>query len=82
MFRASLVLHELVLPSVRGRRSDEALQTRDAEGWDEAIAVGGKYLTVDDAEAWRLAEMGVEFAYLCNQELADGSFIVVTVPVK
>jgi len=62
--------------------ADEAIQHADASGRGEAIAVGGRHLVVEQAEADRLAAAGVSFAYLCVHELPDGGTRVVTVPVN
>ena len=70
---------------VRGqehRSAHEAIQDCDASGWDAAISVGGKYICVRKAEAERLAAAGVEFAYLHDHEMADGSHRIMTVPVN
>ncbi len=63
--------------------ANEAIQETNA-GYQGgyAIHVGGKYLVVEKAEADRLAEMGVPFAYLGEHEMADGSFRIVTIPVN
>jgi hypothetical protein len=60
---------------------DEAIQYADAGG-GVAISVAGGSFVVTRAEAERLAEAGVEFAYLCDHEMPDGSHRIVTVPVN
>jgi hypothetical protein len=60
----------------------EAIQHTYASGCGVAICVDGRNLVVEQAEADRLAAAGVEFAYLCDYELPDGSRRVVTVPVN
>jgi hypothetical protein len=55
----------------------EAIQCRNAAGWNCAIRVGGTYITTTDAEAQRLEAMGVEFAYL-----GDHCGMIMTVPVN
>jgi hypothetical protein len=60
---------------------DEAIQYADAGG-GVAISVAGGSFVVTGAEAERLAEAGVEFAYLCDHEMPDGSHRIVTVPVN
>lgn len=59
-----------------------AIQHAEASGRGEAIAVGGKYLVVEKAEAERLAAAGVAFAYLCVHDLPDGTDRVVTIPIN
>jgi hypothetical protein len=62
--------------------ADEAIQHMDAAGWGHAISVGGKYLVVEQAEADRIAAMGIEFAYLHDHEMPDGEHRIITVPVN
>lgn len=62
--------------------ASEALQHAEASGRGQAILVGGKHLVVEEAEANRLAEMGVPFAHVCDHQLPDGTFRIVTVPVN
>ena len=61
---------------------DETIQDCDASGWDHALVVGGKNICVMREEADRLARMGVEFAYLQNHEMPDGSHRIITIPVN
>jgi hypothetical protein len=42
----------------------------------------GKPMVVAQADCDRLAAAGVEFAYLFNHEMPDGSFRIMTVPVN
>ena len=60
----------------------DALQEADAGGFGEAILLGGKPLVVPQADCHRLEEAGVEFAYLHNHRMADGSYRIITVPVN
>ena len=62
--------------------NSEAIQHASASGRGEAILLGGKPMVVPQADCDRLAAAGVEFAYLCDHELADGSHRIVTVPVN
>jgi hypothetical protein len=59
-------------PSAHG-----AIQHLDVSGDDHAILVGGKYMTLTQAEVERIAEAGIEFAYLVDR---DGK--IMTVPVN
>ena len=64
-------------------KADEAIQHFNASGYGDAvIALGGRYYVTRDAEADRLAAAGIEFAYVCDHEMPDGSFRIMTVPVN
>ena len=60
----------------------EAIQWMYADGRGEAILLGGKYLNVPQADCHRLEAAGVEFAYLHDHEMPDGSHRIVTIPVN
>jgi hypothetical protein len=61
----------------------EALQYYDASGYGDAvISLGRKCYVTRKAEAERLAAAGVEFAYVFDHEMPDGSFRIMTVPVN
>jgi hypothetical protein len=62
--------------------ADEALQHINASGCGVAISIGGKALVVEQAEADRLAAAGIEFAYLVDHEMPDGSWRIMTIPVN
>lgn len=62
--------------------ANEAIQHTEASGRGEAISVGGKVLVVEQAEADRLTSIGVEFAYLVDHEMPDGSHRIMTIPVN
>ena len=71
--------------NIRGIEFDtagEAIQYTDASGTGVAISVGGRRFVVEQAEADRLASAGVEFAYLVDHEMTDGSLRVMTIPVN
>jgi hypothetical protein len=70
------------LKAIEFDNAHEAIQWTDASGRGQAITVGGRYLVVEPSEADRLARAGVEFAYLHDHELPDGSHRIVTVPVN
>ena len=59
-----------------------AVQHTYAAGYGEVIAVAGKYLVVEPAEAHRLAALGVSFAYLIDHQMPDGSYRLLSVPVN
>ena len=60
----------------------DAIQEANAGGFGEAIRLGGKPMVVRQADCDRLAAAGVGFAYLCDHEMPDGSFRIMTVPVN
>lgn len=60
----------------------EAIQHTFASGQGEAILLGGKSYVAEQAEIDRLAAAGVEFAYLCDHEMPDGTHRIITVPVN
>lgn len=60
----------------------DALQEADAGGFGEAILLGGQHLVVPQADCHRLQAAGVEFAYLHNRQMPDGSYRIMTVPVN
>ena len=60
----------------------DAIQEANAGGFGEAIQLGGKPMVVPQADCDRLAAAGVGFAYLCDHEMPDGSFRIMTVPVN
>ncbi len=49
---------------------------------DRAILLEGKHCALAQAEAHRLEAAGVEFAYLCDHQMPDGTFRIITVPVN
>ncbi len=59
----------------------DALQDCDASGWDCVLFVGDKYPCVMQ-EADRPEPEGVEFAYVCDHQMPDGSYRMVAVPVN
>ncbi|GIK10600.1 MAG: hypothetical protein KA383_20180 [Phycisphaerae bacterium] len=59
----------------------EAIQWTYASGKGEAILLGGKNYVAEQTEIDRLATAGVEFAYLCDHEMPDGTHRIITVPV-
>jgi len=61
----------------------DALQHSNADPrMDTAIVLGGKHYAMTKATAERLEGEGVEFAYLHDHEMPDGSWRIVTVPVN
>ena len=62
--------------------ASEALQHVDASGRGVAIRLRRQPLVVSQADADRLEAAGVEFAYLCDHEMPDGSWRIVTIPVN
>ncbi|GMU38250.1 MAG: hypothetical protein KJ057_09720 [Phycisphaerae bacterium] len=63
--------------------ASEAIQHYYASGYgNDVIALDGKYYVVKKAEADRLAEAGLEFAYVFDHDLPDGRNVILTVPVN
>ena len=56
----------------------EAIQHLEVSGDDRAIMLGGKYLTLNTAEAEKLEASGTEFAYLVYHEPTGQ---IMTIPV-
>jgi hypothetical protein len=59
----------------------EAIQWSEASGKGVAILLDGPKV-VEQKDVDRLAAGGVEFAYLHDHEMPDGSHRIVTVPVN
>ena len=59
----------------------DAIQWADAAG-GRAMLLGGKPMVVPQADIDRLAAAGVEFAYLCDHEMPDGTHRIVSIPVN
>jgi len=70
------------IKSTEFETAGEAIQWTNADGRGVAILLDGKNLVVDQADADRLAAAGVEFAYLCDHEMPDGTHRIMTVPVN
>jgi hypothetical protein len=62
--------------------ASEAIQWANASGRGRAVLLSGKNYVMEQSEADRLAAAGVEFAYLCDHEMPDGSHRIMTVPVN
>ena len=60
----------------------EAIQWSSASGRSRAILLEGQNYVAEQAEIDRLAAAGVEFAYLCDHEMPDGTHRIMTVPVN
>jgi hypothetical protein len=58
----------------------EAIQWANASGKGVAILLDGPKV-VDQEDADRLEATGVEFAYLCDHQMPDGTHRIVTIPV-
>ena len=61
--------------------ADEAIQHTYASCEGVAIRLHGQPMVVEQEDADRLGAAGVEFAYLCDHQMTDGSHRIVTVPV-
>jgi hypothetical protein len=62
--------------------ASEAIQHVNASGEGVAITLHGESMVVSEEDAHRLDAAGVEFAYLCDHEMPDGSWRIMTVPVN
>ena len=71
----------MTIEAIEFGNASDAVQYAEAGG-RHAIRLDGKHLVVTRREADRLAEAGVAFAYLCDHEMPDGSFRIMTVPVN
>jgi hypothetical protein len=69
--------NEITIRATEHPNAHEAIQHLSVSGDDHAIVVGNKYLTVNQAEAERIAAAGVEFAYL-----VDHHGKIMTIPVN
>ena len=70
---------EIKLRATEHHSAHEALQHLEDSRDERAISVGNKYLTLSQAEADRLAAMGVEFAYLIHHRPTGR---IMTIPVN
>jgi len=64
------------------RRPWEAIRYADAEREGRPIGLNGKAMVVSQEDADRLAVARIEFAYLIDQQMRDGSRRIMTVPVN
>jgi len=62
--------------------ASEAIQHVNASGRGAAILFHSRNLVVTQADANLLAGRGIEFAYLGDHEMPDGTWRIVTVPVN
>jgi len=60
----------------------DAIQHVNASGHGCAVLIDSEPLVISQHDAERLATAGVEFAYLGDHQMADGTFRIVTVPVN
>ena len=67
----------VTIQATEHQSAHEAIQHLDVSGDDHAILVSDKYLTAKQAEVDRLAEAGIEFAYL-----VDHYGKIMTIPVN
>jgi hypothetical protein len=63
--------------------ASEALQHANADPrMDTTILLGGKHYAVAKEMAQRIETEGIAFAYLCDHQMPDGTWRIVTVPVN
>jgi hypothetical protein len=82
METSTMTRKTIEIKSTEFETAGEAIQWTNADGHGVAILLDGKNLVVDQADADRLAAAGVEFAYLCDHEMLDGTHRIMTVPVN
>ena len=61
--------------------SGDAIQYADASA-GEAVLLDGKPRVVSQRDAERFAAVGVEFAYLVDHAMADGSRRIMAIPIN
>jgi hypothetical protein len=71
----------MTIEAIEFDNASDAAQYAEAGG-RHAILLDGKPFVVTRREADRLAEAGIEFAYLCDHEMPDGTYRIITVPVN
>lgn len=59
----------------------EAMQHADDTG-GKPITLANRFFAVSRAEADRLQDEGISFAILCDREMPDGTYRLVTIPVN
>ncbi len=64
------------------KTAGQALQQVSASRQEVAITTHGRNYVTSRREAYRLAAAGVEFTYLCDHRMPDGSYRILTVPVN
>lgn len=69
-------------PAIEFEYAGEALQHTDGSGRGRAILCDGKHLVVEEPKCDRIEAAGVEFAYLVDHEMPDGTFRIKTIPVN
>jgi hypothetical protein len=61
-------IDEITIRATEHAGAHQALQHLEVSGDDHAILVGGKYLTLKQAEVEKIAAAGIEFAYLVDHQ--------------
>ena len=69
------------IEGIEFKSADEAVQYAEAGG-GRAVLLDRRHLVVATAEAHRMEEAGVEFAYLIDHDLPDGRHRIMTIPVN
>ena len=73
---------DITYQAIECESMSDALQWADASGQGEAVLINGQPMVVDQKDCYRLEAAGVEFAYLHNHAMPDGSYRIVTVPIN
>jgi len=74
-------MHDFTFKAIKFDTAGDAIQHTEAAG-GEAILLDGEYFVVTEDEAIRIAATGIEFAYLVQQEMPDGEYRIMTIPVN
>lgn len=72
----------MTIEAIEFRLAGETIQHVNASGAGTAILLDGLPMVTSEADCHRLEETGVEFAYLCDHEMPDGEWRIMTVPVN
>ena len=72
----------MTIQAIEFGSASEAIQHVNASGSGTAILLDGLPMVTSEAECHRLEEAGVEFAYLCDHEMPDGEWRIMTVPIN
>jgi hypothetical protein len=72
---------EITFKAIEFPNAFEALQHTEAAG-GKAVLVDGRILVMPQGEADRIADAGIEFAYLVQHEMPDGDYRIMTIPVN
>jgi hypothetical protein len=73
----------ITFEAIEFANAHEAIQHYYASGYgDNVISLHGKYYLIKRIEADRIEMAGIEFAYVFDHEMPDGTSRIMTVPVN